>query len=85
MKDTIKFLRKEANEKRNGEKTDTPWYIGNGTAGIEYIWTCKDNVTCYIYISKNGKYSRPTFSLVTEKYPYGTGEVGYREALRLAK
>ena len=85
MVETIKHLYKEAQAKINGKKSDTPWYIGNGTSGNKYIWTKQDNATCYIYISKNDKYSRPTFSLITEKYPYGTSEVGYQDALRLAK
>ena len=84
MIETIKYLYKEAQEKINGDKSDTSWYIGNGTSGNKFIWARQDNVTCYIYISRNGKYSRPTFTLVTEKYPYGTEEVGYQEALRLA-
>lgn len=85
MVETIKQLWKQANAKRNGEKTDVPWYIGNGTSGNKYIWTKQDNATCYIYISKNGKYSRPMFTLLTKKCPYGTEEIGYQEALRLAK
>ena len=85
MVETIKYLWKEANAKRNGEKTDISWYISEGTSGGKFLWAVKDNVTCYIYISKNGKYSRPTFTLLTKKCPYGTEEVGYQEALRLAK
>lgn len=85
MVETIKYLWKEANAKRNGEKTNVTWNISKGTSSTEYLWTVKDNVHCYIYISKNEKYSRPTFTLVTEKYPFGTSEVGYREALQLAQ
>ena len=85
MVETIEQLWKEANAKRNGEKSDIPWYVGEGTSGGRFLWTVKDNVHCYIYISRNGKYSRPTFTLLTKKCPYGTAEVSYQEALRLAK
>ena len=85
MIETIKYLWKEANARRNGEKTNVTWNVSTGTSGTEFLWTVKDNVHCYIYISKNGKYSRPTFTLVTEKYPFGTSEIGYREALQLAR
>ena len=85
MKETIKYLWKEANAKRNGEEIHITWNISVGTSGNEYLWTVKDKVTCYIYIGKNGGYSIPTFSLVTKKYPYGTSEIGYREALQLAQ
>ena len=83
MRETIKYLWKEANKKKNGEETKITWYVSEGTSGMKYFWSKKNNVTCYIYISKNGKYSRPTFSLITKKYPYGSCEVGYREALQL--
>lgn len=83
MKETIKYLWKEANLKINGKKTIVKWYISEGTSGNKFLWTQKDKVSCYIYIKKNGNYSRPTFSLITEQYPNGTAEVGYREALQL--
>ena len=83
MKETLKYLFKEAKAKKNREKTNITWYIGEGTSGGKYLYTFKDNITCFIYIGKNGKYSRPTFVLVTKKYPYGTAEVNYKEALQL--
>ena len=85
MVETIKYLKKEATLKINGEKTNIEWYVGEGTSGKSYFWTTKNNVTCYIYINKKGKYSNPTFSIITKKYPYGSDEVGYREALLLAR
>lgn len=83
MKDTIKELWEEANLKRKGEKTNIVWNIGEGTSGKSYLWTTKNNVSCYMYVNKKGKYSVPTFSIITKKYPYGSMQVGYREALQL--
>lgn len=83
MKETVKWLWKEANKKRNREETSISWCVGKGTAGIVYAYASKGKVTCYMYSLKNGNYSRPTFILITEKYPYGSDEVGYRKALQL--
>ena len=85
MIETIKCLYKEAIARRNGEKTNVVWSIGKGTSGGNFLWAVQNKVRCYIYISRNGKYSRPTFTLVTPKYPYGTDEVDYQTALQLAK
>ena len=83
IKETVKWLWKEANKKRNREDSNILWYIGEGTSGRAFIYASKDKVTCYMNISKNGNYGRPTFTLITKKYPYGTSAVGYREALEL--
>lgn len=85
MKETIRYLWQEAHKKRNGEVCDVIWNVSTGTSGDVYLWANKNNVTCYIYISKKGGYRKPTFSVVTEEYPYGTMEIGYREALQLAQ
>ena len=85
MRETIKYLWEEANKKINKEVSDDIWNVSIGTSGDVYLWSNKNNVTCYIYISKKGGYRRPTFSLVTEEYPYGTMEIGYREALQFAR
>ena len=84
MIETIKYLWKEANAKRNRKNTNIKWYICECTSGTEYLWTIENHVRCYIHISRNGEFSRPTFSLITKKYPFGTEEIGYGEALRLA-
>lgn len=83
MKDTIKKLWEEANKKRNGETTNITWTLNEGTSGKPYIYTTLQNITCYMYLNKKGKYSTPTFSLITKKYPYGSPEIGYKEALSL--
>ena len=85
MVETIKYLWKEAKAKINGEKSSVVWYVGEGTSCNAYLWTVLDNVTCYIYVNKNGKYSKPTFSLKTPKYPYGSSEINYRMALEMAR
>ena len=85
MKETIQYLWKEANAIKNGEPHNITWFVSEGTSGTEYLWAVKDKVRCYIYVDKNGNYEIPTFSLITEKYPYGTAEVSYQQALQLAK